>query len=784
MENRNGISQTPLQEDTSLDLKKYVFKYLRYWYWFAVSMLLTLLVVFLIVRYTVPEYLVQSALLIKDNRNASELSEESILADLGLGGASKNLLNEIQILKSRTLMQEVIEALNLEVIYFEEGRVRNSELYPHYPVYADSFQLEPKAYKEQIRIEIVDSTRFLCSWDGANEQERRFGEWFSADSYGAYRIRYNQNSPPEKGDAYYIKFNNSESLAMSYQNRLSIRPAVEKSTVLQLNHTTPVPDKGKAMLNKLVEVYQKAAIEDKNTVARNTLDFIDERLALLTQELNQVEGNVENYKRQNEIATEIGSDLSYIFEELARYETQAADLETQLSIVKSLEVYLQKPENDFALIPSNLVLSNIDLSLLIGQYNNRVLERRRLLQNAGTDNPVVAGLEPELVQLRENIRTTIRQIENGLLSSLEKVRTKNQGLNARLRSVPQKERELLEIKRQQFIKENLYLYLLQKQEETALSLAVTVSNSRVVESPMTMPNPVKPNKKFYYVFGVLLGLFIPFAFITLHDFFSDSLKTEEDVKKMTHAPILGSIAYSKQKDTIVVQSDSRSAIAEMFRLLRANLQFFKTSDQTPSILITSSTSGEGKTFIAVNLGLSIALSGKKTILLGLDLRKPKLRKYLDAPQSSPGLTTYLVNEATLDEIIVPSERHPLLYYISSGPVPPNPSELLMHNKMDELFDRLKQEFDYILIDTPPVGLVSDAFLLNKYSTNTIYTVRFGLSRKNMLKVLEDIYQNKKLRRPVIVLNGAKRSNWYGYGYYRGGAYGYGSEYYEEGKKKR
>ncbi len=408
----------------------------------------------------------------------------------------------------------------------------------------------------------------------------------------------------------------------------------EWASVLELTLKDRVPEKAADILNTLIEVYNAAAIEDKNKISTNTLDFIGERLALLTGELEFVEKDVEAYKRENEIVSQNAGDGTRLVEEINTYEKERSDLEIERSIIRYVKEYLRNSQGNFELLPANLSLPNAALNAQIEKYNTLLLERERLLRSAGDQHPDLNRQTAVLTTTRENILSSVEQLERETDIAIKNLATRAGQFRGQVRSLPRKERELLEITRQQRIKESLYLYLLEKREETALSLAITTPNSRLIDAAKSNNNPVEPKSQLIYTFAFVLGLGLPAGLILLRDLLNDTLQSEEDLKALSTVPIFGTIGFSKSGEHLVVKPNSRSAIAEMFRLLRANLEFGRTGEGCQAYLITSGLSGEGKSFITLNLGMSMALSSKKTVVIGLDMRKPKLSKYLGREGSS------------------------------------------------------------------------------------------------------------------------------------------------------
>lgn len=768
----------PPQEQDGFNLKEFIYTYLfRFWYLYVLFVGGALTVAWLKIRYATPIYQVNSTLLIKDeNTRSPGVSQEAIFQDLGLMQGGPRLLNEMQILKSRPVMEEVVKKLGLDVEYYAIGRVRTSEAYPFGAVRVTSREVSPDGYNVPFLINVLDTQYFQLTVNGGTARHQ-FGSMVQLRE-GNFIFAYNGPVNPNTQDK--VIFRLPADAAAGYVGGLTLNQISNYSSVLEMSYKTPVPKKGVDILNTLVEEYNKAGMEDKNIVGRNTVQFIDDRLKFLTKELKDVEVGLEVYKRRNAIPTEISSSVETLIGQISEYDKEQGQLEVQKSILASLADYFTSQLTQFEPAPLNLLPDNTQVATLVSRFNDLVQERSRLLRSATEDNPVVQNLTGQIANLRNSILETIRSTQRDLDLTLSKVRNKNSVFQKRIGAVPTIERGLIDIKRQQGIKENLFLYLLQKREETELSLAITVPNSRVVDPAINGGGPISPNTRSIYLTALLLGLLIPSLLVYLKFLLTTTVQSVGDIAAHTAVPLLGTIGYKKNSDPVVVQRNSRTAIAEMFRLLRTNLQFIAAGQSNQVILVTSSISGEGKSFVTLNLGITLALTEKKTVILELDLRKPKLIKYLTKEPAEEGLTSYLIGQLEVSKLTRQSTLHPNLYYIPSGPIPPNPAELLLTDQLSDLIAQLRLEFDYILLDTPPVGMVADAFLIGQLADSSLYVVRYGHTHKSSLTFIDELYREQKLPRLSIVFNGVKVTGGYGYGQKYGYGYGYG--YYEDDKQ--
>ena len=771
------------ETDQSFNLRDFLFSYvLRYWYLYALGIAGAGAYAWLKIRYTTPIYQQKATILIRDDKSkgVGGASEEAIFRDLGLMQGGPTLLNEIQILKSRPIMTEVVKTLGLDVEYYQEGRVRTSELYPAGVVKAATYELTDEGFDVPFTFDVLNEQSFKLTRKGKTT-EHQFGQLIQIPE-GTFT--FTLTGTPSPDNRYSCVFRRPEDAAADYVGSLGINQMDKSASVLELSFQHPMPGKGIDVLTTLVEVYNQNTIDDQNRVGRNTIKFVDERIKFLSSELSDVEGNLENYKKSNEIPSEVSSSVDMLIQQFNEYDQKIGELEIQKSMLDALSSYLKDKLTRDEPAPVNLLPPQENVAALVARYNELLLERNRLMANATAQNPVVINLSAQVDQLRLSILETIANTVGELRLNLSKVRERSDLYLDKLGAIPGKERGLLEIKRQQVIKENLFLYLLQKREETALSLAVAVANARVVDPAINTGGPISPNQRSVYLTALLIGLLIPSALVYLRYAFTTTVQSEADITKHTRTPILGSIGYQSGKGHVVVHKNSRTAISEMFRLLRTNLQFLAAGEKNQVIIVTSGTSGEGKSFVTLNLGITLALSDKKTVVLELDLRKPKLIRYLTQAPAEKGITNYLIGQMSAQQLVQPSQINGNLSYIASGPIPPNPAELLLTRGLDDLIAELREHYDYIILDTPPVGMVADALLLSRLADSALYVVRQGLSHKSSVELIDELHRENKLPRLAVVFNGVQANNTYGYGKKYGYGYGYGYGYYEEDRVRK
>ncbi|HEX6892992.1 MAG TPA: polysaccharide biosynthesis tyrosine autokinase [Chryseolinea sp.] len=751
-----------------IDVKQVVSKYIRYWYIFLISLIACLILAFLYLYWAVPQYRVVSTLLLKNEEADASPTSKSDLGEINLFSTKQKIDNEIEVLKSNSLMQRVFSELSLNPTYHVKGQFKTKEIYgSEVPIRLSITKLHPTAYTKQVVIRRKTSTTFELKEDNGDISTHKYGEEISKP-YGIFTVIAAQDNRTH--EPIIIRFHDSHKMANEYNDNLKVEAVNKKASVIRISIIESVPQRGKDIMNKLLEVYSKEALEDRNLIANTTIQFIDDRLKFLTSELSSVERDVEQYKRANEL-TDVTSNADQYLAQASEYSKQLEEIRVQIEVLESIETYINKQPGKFELVPSTLNIQDPTLVQLITRFNELQLERERMLRTTLPNNPLVQDINEQLATLQLNILENLHNIKNGLNITQKSLQASSGKFRSQIQKVPSIERDLLEINRQQGTKGNLYLYLLQKREESALALEITVSKTRMLDSAMVEDKPVSPKKSLVYLLALLVGFGIPFSGIYIKDLLNDKVQSKRDVHRVTDTPILGEISHNSSNKSLIVVEETGTSIAELFRLIRSNLHFATAGKENKVVLVTSSTSGEGKTFFCINLAASLTLIGKKVVLLELDLRMPSLSKQLDVVPGI-GISDYLVanDKVQIEDILRAHSTVPGLFYASSGSLPPNPAELMMSHNLAHFINELKASFDYIIIDTAPVGKVSDAFSLSSLIDSTIYMVRYNYTHKSHLDLIEDIYANKKLAHPMIVLNDVKEEAAHAYGY--GYSYGY------------
>lgn len=758
-------------------------KYFPFWPLYLVLMFLCVGATYFYLKYQVPLYGASATLLIKDESKGGS-GETQMLQQLDALNSNKSVENEIEIIKSRKLAKEVVKNLHLYASVFAEGRVNDLSAYVFSPItirarHPDSINGSGKVYFS------FDEAKGVVKIEGGTYKLDSFYRFpygeikFIRNSYAPLSLKKaSQVSPPVK--PYYFLIVDVKSIAYGLIGSLNVAPISQTSSVLKLGILDPVAQKAEDILNEWIACYNRAAVEDKNRLAANTLRFIDERLRYIVQDLDSVELSVQNFKSANKIV-DIGAQGSQFLGEVNNNDRQLAELNVRSMVLGQVENYVLGKSTEGGIVPATLGVSDPILMQLLNNLYSTEAQYEALRKTNGEAYPKVAALADQITKMRGNILENLQNQKKGLEAAKAQLFASNNKYTGLLSSLPKKERQLIDISRQRVIKDNIYTFLLQKREETALSSASTIADNRVVDIAESNYSPIRANSKMMYTMAILGALVLGIGFVIVKDAVTRTIMTREEIEKFTTMPILGEVAYDRSKKSIIIAEGRRTVIAEQFRHIRTYLGYLGINSRRKKILITSTISGEGKSFIAVNLGISLALMGKKVALVGLDLRKPRLDTILAVPKNI-GVSNYLIGDAFVEDLIKPTEVNVNLFVVPSGPIPPNPSELLTNGRLSELFECLEKLFDYVIIDTAPTSPVTDAFILMPLCDATLYVVRQGYTPKSAVQKLDELYRLNGEKNMAIVFNGTKGR---GIGSYRYGyGYGYGYGYHEEEKKPK
>ncbi len=769
-------NQNNTQQQDVIDIRELIMTCLRNWYWFVLSVAVCVGVAVLYIFSTTPKFYVSSSIMIRlsdDGGGAAAMAglPSELTGMVGLGSVEQ-VADQLEILNSRTVMRGVIEDLNIQTSYRKQEGLRWFEQYPtrdltivYPPLFTDTMrfgvniELEKRKKDYKIKVEYGEdysSKHKVTSL--ADPIETCLGT-----------IYFQEHTALEVGDAFHITTMPMVVLVDVYRAQLAGKQVKKESTVVNISMVTDCPAKARDMITRMTELYNNDAVFDKNNTAINTRAFVEDRLSVVGVELDSIEHEVEAYRKANKI-TSISSEANITLEATSEYEKHIASIETQIGLMDFIKDFVGDEANAQSLIPANLGVSDPTLISLIESYNALVLRRMRIQRTATDANPMLEQIDMQLVTMRSNIVTSINSISAGLELTKQQNMARVAELEGRIKDVPQQEREYIKIRRQQEIKQNIYVFLYQKLEENAIALASTVLPAKVIDKAQAAPTAVAPRTLIILFFALCFGGVLPIGCLFLYGLWNNKISDSKEYERLVKVPFLGKLVQSRQKANVVVTAYENSSSAELFRLLRTNIRFMLPADQKSNvILITSSVSGEGKTFVAVNLATSLALLDKRVCVIGLDLRKPMLANYLNLTNKGC-LTAYLADsEYTLEDIIVPSAVHEGFDVIPAGVIPPNPNELLQGERLKALIVELRERYDYVILDSAPVGMVSDTFLLNHLADMTLYISRANYTTREMTELINSIYEQKRLPNMACVLNGVKPAS-AGYGY----GYGYGT----------
>lgn len=766
--NKYQIDDSTFDDRTeTIDFKRIFLRMLSLWPLFIISIVLCLILCFMYLRFTTPMYNITSRVMVNDDKKGG-IGSSDILGDLGgLMGAKNSVDNEVELLKTGDLAEKVVRDMKLNVSYFSEKNWIKTKLYSA-PFNVELLKEADTLIKTPFLIIPISKSKFSLTSD-LIDTVAFYDKPINIPNIGTIQI-HNIGLDASNTINYGFTLSSINAAVGDLMQNLNIAATNKQVTVIDITLTHPIPKMGSAILSKLIDNYVQGNIDDKNMIADSTIKFIQNRLTYIGRELGDLEGNIQGFKEKNSLA-DMGEQSKLLVQNTAQYVNDIAKIETQLSVLKSLRDYL-KEGNNKRVLPSAILPTDMVFNGLIERYNGLLVQRDRQLLSVTDNNPVILNLDEQINNLRQDMLSNIENAIRNLTISKTGLSKQMQGVDNTMQQVPKIERNYLDLARQQQIKQQLYLYLMQKSEETAISKTSNISNSRTIDSPKSELDPFKPKKLLITLLALVIGLLLPVIIIYIRDAFNTTINTKDDILLLTQTPIIGEISTNSSNDNLTVSSNSRSPIAEQFRALRTNMAFYLKSKDEKVILLTSSMSGEGKSFVGINLGHIIALTGKKVLLMELDLRKPGLSNKLGLSNDS-GFTNYIINsDFTEKDIIKPLELNENLFLVSSGPIPPNPAENLLNDRMGELMSKLKDMFDYIIIDAPPVGIVADAQLIAPYSDLCLYLVRQRYTHKDQINIVQDLYKNKKIKNLTIVVNDINASNSYGYGY----GYGYGEGY--------
>jgi tyrosine-protein kinase Etk/Wzc len=782
MEGGLNYSDSEIDE---INIKEIFYKYLRNWKWFLLSIGICLAFGYAFLRYQVPQYEASAKILIKDDKNSGAIINElSVFEDLGIIKSGKNIDNEIEVLRSRSLMISAVKSLQANIFYFSYGRPIYHEKFKDTPIKVDCLNSDTNNCNQGMGNWIVfplNKSTFRLSDSGTNEI---LGEFYFGQTVQTPKGKLKFNitkyfNATFLNKPFKVNILPLELAANIYLSNLEISRINKTASVLTISLKSPIPIKAVEIINQIIKQHDIEEIEDKDMVIKNTSNFISDRIKYISYELGEVESEVENFKKNNKL-TDITSESELFLQSGNESEKKIIELGSQLKLVEYMLDDFTKRSNPWQLIPSNMGLQDQSIANLIVEYNRIILQASRMAKSSGVKNPLLENYQKQISELKLSIKESLENFKSTLLINIAELNKRESIINNRIASVPKFEREFRNIFRQQQIKETLYLYLLQKREETNITLAGKASNTKIIDGAYSSGAMITPKKNVVYSSMFFLGFILPFVIIYIKDLLDTKVQSKLDLDKYK-IPQLGDIPISEDLHPIL-NKNNNSVYSEYFRLLRTNVIFLAESSSNKSkvIFVTSTISKEGKSFISINLSTSFALSDKKTLLIGFDLRHPKIAEYLNLNEEK-GITNYIVSKSSkIEDFIIKKNNDTLLFdVLLSGSIPPNPSELLMHKKIENIFNYARENYDYIIVDTSPVGLVADTLLLNAFADCSIFVVKTNYLDKRMLHIANDLNNSKRLTNMAFLLNGRDTSAIrYGYAY----GYGYGYQYYNEKPK--
>ena len=785
-------------EDEKIDIQQLLFKYIIHWPWFVGAVLVCLIGAWIYLRMATPVYNISATVLIKDDKKGGNTGSMVGLEELGLSGlisSSQNIDNELEVLRSKTLVKEVINLLNLYVSYTDEDGFPSKNMYKTSPVLVSLTPQEAEKLTDPMVVEMAlygEGGLEVNVTVGDKEYQKLFEKLpavFPMDE-GTLAFFQSPDSLSLKKDTMEAssnirhitaKIKSPMKVARAYCENLKIEPTSKTTSVAVISLKNSSLQRGQDFINQLLEMYNRNTNNDKNEIAQKTAEFIDERINIISKELGSTEANLENFKRNAGI-TDLTSEAQIALTGNAEYEKKRVENRTQISLIEDLRKYIRG--NEYEVLPGNIGLQDPGLVSTIERYNEMLVERKRLLRTSTENNPTIINLDTSIRAMKSNVQATLDGSLKGLLITKADLEREASRFSRRISDAPGQERQFVSIARQQEIKAGLYLMLLQKREENAIALAATANNAKIIDEAIADDIPVSPKRRMIYLIALVLGIGIPVGIIYLIGLTKFKLEGRADVEKLTTIPIVGDIPLTDEKNekdgSIAVFENQNNLMSETFRNIRTNLQFMLQNDKKV-ILVTSTVSGEGKSFISANLAISLSLLGKKVVIVGLDIRKPGLNKVFRLSTKEKGITLYLANpETDLMSLVQPSDINQNLYILPGGTVPPNPTELLARDGLDKAIEILKKSFDYVVLDTAPVGMVTDTLLIGRVADLSVYVCRADYTHKVEYTLINELAEEKKLPNLCTVINGVdlkrrKYGYYYGYGKY-GKYYGYGKRY--------
>lgn len=783
------------KEEDGIDLREIFYHYLQYWKWFVASLAVFLCLGALTYLCWNRSYDIFTSVLIKEEGNkASANSALGDLESMGLISTTNNIDNEVAVFSSPNLIRQVVDTLGLYTSYFHKGLFRNSDVYKQSPYVVDLDGVNAHKLKGTAELKISYISKGRAHIEGkyaVNKHNYDFPE-------GDYTLPCALKIPSDKGriivdlrpqneddplepieDQYIVTIVNTQEKVDELTSQISVESTSKTSSVLDISLRSANSEKGVDILQRIVSIYNDNNVQASNEIALSTSNFIKERLLDISNELKNIENKVVDFKKEQGI-TDVSAETKVFLEQNADLEKKRVDAETQLKLVELVEDFLDKDQNHNKLIP-NLGITDSGLASIITEYNNMLLNNEKLERSTSEENPSRTRMAASLKNMRQNIQSAILNVKKAMNINKRDLANQSGVLASRKESMPEQEYGLTEILRQQQVIQAIYIFLMQTREESNITLAAKSDKARVITDPIAPATPISPKRNIILAAFGLLGLIVPVLVIYVRDAFKVNISSREELEKLAQPSIIGEIMRKEESDVLVVRQNSTSPSVELFRSLRNNLQFILNEPNKKVILVTSTVPNEGKTFVTVNLAGSFALSEKKVLLIGMDIRNPQLSTDMGFPKGK-GLTSYLTGDENWEDMLCRIPEYSNLDILQAGVIPPNPNELLMKDSLHKLFKEAREKYDTILIDSAPISVVSDTLLIAKHADTTVYVTRENTTPKEVVDFINTVYKEKRLPNMYLVLNDVnivEKNKRYGYKY----KYGYAYDYNSKKKKK-
>ncbi len=761
--NRSGNTE-------SKDLSQLIARYLPFWPFLLGLVMVCLIGAWVYLRYTIPVYESSAKLLIKDDN-----SNQQDKVSMDLFSSKKIVENEVEVIRSRTVLREVVKKLGLYAPTFSEGKVTTNSAYVTSPIRIElknpdslkEFKKVPFDYDAGKRQVIIGKQAYpLNVWVT--------GEW------GQIKFLPNENYKPDPvKHPMYFSLVDVRNVTGGIMGGMVVAPVSKISTIITLKLNDQIPQRGEDILNTTIQVYNAASVTDKNALAANALTFVEGRLKEFQGQLDSVESIVQQFRASKNVV-DLGEQSKLYLASVGASDSKISELNVQMAVLDQVEKYVTSNAPGASMLPSTIGLSDNNLTQLLSKMYELEIQYEKQKKTMGEGNDIMVALRNQINKIKPNILDNIRNQRSNLEASRSNLSGTSERYSSMLRDVPEQEREYAEITRERTIKSNVFNFLLQKREEAALSYASAVSDSRLLDSAESGPFPVSPKRALIFAIATILGLGLGVGIIFLKEMLNQTIRSRSEIEELSSFPIIGEISFDPNKRPIVIASGDRSYIAEQFRQIRTSLSYLGVTAGKKRLLVTSAVPGEGKSFVAANLAISLALTEKKIVIVELDLRKPKLTEMFNEKDNGLGISEYLMRKAEVHQIVRRTEINPNLHLITAGAIPQNPSELILSDRFEQLLKYLDKEFDYIIIETAPVSAVTDAYIVSKFCDATLYIIRQGLTRRGDIKLLEDNLKIRGLHNAAVIFNAVKLKTGGKYGY----GYGYGYGFQENGVVKK